>query len=142
MDTFIQKKHHPIKIFLIIVFLNTFSLMMNVLSAWGAVLPYFVIIYMGINIGVVMYHSLEGRFYYLSLFNPVALLELPAAWLSITMAIQFSLKYFLKVSYLPAISFGTYMIYFFYTIIPILILAGIIETIMIVIGEKYNKTQE
>lgn len=142
MDTFIQKKHHPIKIFLIIVFLNTFSLMMNVLSAWGAVLPYFVIIYMGINIGVVMYHSLEGRFYYLSLFNPVALLELPAAWLSITMAIQFSLKYFLKVSYLPEISFGTYMIYFFYTIIPILILAGIIETIMIVIGEKYNKTQE
>ena len=142
MDAFIQKKHHPIKIFLIIVFLNTFSLMMNVLSAWGAVLPYFVIIYMGINIGVVMYHSLEGRFYYLSLFNPVALLELPAAWLSITMAIQFSLKYFLKVSYLPEISFGTYMIYFFYTIIPILILAGIIETIMIVIGEKYNKTKE
>jgi len=140
MDGFIQKKHHAIKIFLIIVFLNTFSLFVNLLSAWGIFLPFLVIIYMGINIGVVMYQSLEGKFYYVSLFNPVALLELPAAWLSITMAIQFSLQHFMSLSFLPEITFGQYTSFFLNTIIPLLILAGIIETILIVKSEKDNKS--
>jgi hypothetical protein len=136
MDVFVKKKHHPIKIFLIIVLLNTFSLFINLISAWGILLPFVVIIYMGINIGVVMYQSLEGKFYYLSLLNPVALLELPAAWLSITMAIQFSLQHFLNLSFLPEITFGQYLAFFLYTIIPLLILAGIIETVLIVKEEK------
>ena len=140
MDLFIQKKHHPIKIFLIIVLLNTFSLFINLISAWGIILPFLVIIYMGVNIGVVMYQSLEGKFYYVSLFNPVALLELPAAWLSITMAIQFSLQHFMSLSFLPDIAFGQYMGFFLNTIIPLLILAGIIETILIIKSEKDNNS--
>jgi uncharacterized membrane protein SpoIIM required for sporulation len=138
MDVFVQKKHHPIKIFFSIVSLNTFSLFISLISGWEMLLPFLVIIYMGINIGVVMYHSLEGKFYYLSLLNPVALLELPAAWLSITMAIQFGLQHFLNLSFLPEITFEQYLVFFLYTIIPLLILAGIIETILIVKGEKDN----
>jgi hypothetical protein len=136
MDTFFQKKHHPVKIFFILFSLNSFSLFINLVSAWGILLPFLFVVYMGINIGVVIYHSFEGKFYYIGLFNPVALLELPAAWLSITMAIQFSLKHFLNLSFLPEISFGQYVNYFCYTIIPLLILAGIIETILIVKGEN------
>jgi hypothetical protein len=136
MDAFFQKKHHPIKIFLILFSLNSFSLFLNLLSAWGILMPFLFVVYMGINIGVVIYHSLEGKYYYIGLINPVALIELPAAWLSITMAIQFSLKHFLKLSFLPEVSFGQYVNYFFYTIIPLLILAGIIETILIVKGEN------
>jgi len=95
---------------------------------------------MGFNIGVVMYHSLEGKFYYIGLLNPVAILELPAAWLSITMAMQFSLQHYLNISFLPTISFLQYVDYFLYTIIPLLLLAGIIETILIVKSEKDNNT--
>ena len=95
---------------------------------------------MGINIGVVMYHSLEGKFYYVGLLNPVAIIELPAAWLSITMAIQFSLQNFLKLSFLPKIGFMQYVDYFLATIIPLLFFAGIIETILIVKGGKNDKT--
>ena len=136
MDAFFQKKHHPLKIFIILFSLNTFSLFINLLSGLGLFLPFLVIIYMGINIGVVMYHSLEGKFYYAGLINPVALLELPAAWLSITMAMQFSMKHYLNVTYLPEIQLSQYIIYFLKTIVPLLFMAGIIETILIAKGEK------
>jgi hypothetical protein len=142
MDAFFKKSHNSLKIFLILFSLNTFSLFINLISAWGILLPFIFVVYMGINIGVVMYHSLEGKFYYAALINPVAILELPAAWLSITMAIQFSLQHFLNVSFLPKIGFGQYLIYFLYTIIPLLFMAGIIETIMIVKSEKKNNSIE
>ena len=141
MDAFFQNKHHPIKIFLILLSLNTVSLFVNLLSAWGIILPFFVILYMGINIGVVMYHSLEGKFYFVGLLNPVALLELPAAWLSITMAIQFSLKHFLNLSFLPAITFEQYMTFFLKTIIPLLLIAGIIETFLIWKAERDKNSE-
>ena len=140
MEAFFKKKQHPLKIFFIIFFLNTFSLFGNLISAWGIFLPFIVIIYMGLNIGVVMYHSLKGKFYYLGLVNPVAMIELPAAWLSTTMAMQFSLQYFMKASFLPAIGFVQYMNYFLHTIIPMLLLSGIIETILIVKSEKYHNS--
>lgn len=138
MDAFFKKKHHPLKIFFILFTLNTLSLFLNLISAWGILLPFIFVLYMGLNIGVVMYHSLEGKFYYIGLLNPVAILELPAAWLSITMAMQFSLQHYLNISFLPTISFLQYVDYFIYTIIPLLLLAGIIETILIVKSEKDN----
>ena len=142
MDAFFQKKHHPLKIFIILFSLNSLSLFSNLLSAWGIILPFLFILYMGINIGVVMYHTLEGKFYYVGLFNPVALLELPAAWLSITMAIQFSMQHFFGLAYLPEITFGQYLSYFMYTVIPLLVVAGIIETILIVKSEKNDNPEE
>jgi len=136
MDRFFKRKHHPLKLFFTILALNTASLLINLLSAWGIILPFLVVIYLGVNIGVVMYHSLDGKFYYLGLINPVALLELPAAWLSITMSIQFSLTNFFNNSELAVVEFSTYLLYFLYTIIPVLVIAGIIETILISIKTK------
>jgi len=124
-------------IFLVILTLNSLSLYFNLLSGWIVFLPYFVIIYLGLNVGVIIYHTLEGKFFYLSLFNPVALIELPAAWISITMAIQFSLGRYIDT--LPIISFMQYTVYFLQTIIPILVLAGIIETALIVYSRRYEK---
>lgn len=138
MDAFFKKKHHPLKVFFILFTLNTISLFLNLISAWGIILPLIFVLYMGLNIGVVMYHSLEGKFYYIGLLNPVAILELPAAWLSITMAMQFSLQHYFNISFLPTISFLQYVDYFIYTIIPLLLFAGIIETILIVKSEKDN----
>jgi len=142
MDAFLKKQHHPLKIFIIIFALNSTSLLFNLLSAWGIILPYLVIIYMGINIGVVMYHSLDGKFYFLGLLNPVAILELPAAWLSIAMSIQFSLTYFFHSTTLASLDFSTYLQYFLYTIIPILFLAGVIETVLISRAAKQKGLQD
>ncbi len=142
MDAFLKKQHHPLKIFILIFALNTTSLLINLLSAWGIILPFLVIIYMGINIGVVMYHSLDGKFYFLGLLNPVAILELPAAWLSIAMSIQFSLTYFFNSSALANVDFLTYLKYFLYTIIPVLLLAGVIETVLILQAAKKKDLQD
>jgi len=86
-----------------------------------------------------MYHTLEGKHYYLSLFNPVALIELPAAWLSFTMAIQFSARNYFNISEIPDINFSQYISYFLLTVIPLLIVAGIIETGLIIVAKKFEK---
>ena len=142
MDQFFKKQHHPLKIFIILFSLNVTSLLINLLSAWGIILPYIFVLYMGINIGIVMYHSLEGRFYYLGLLNPVAILELPAAWLSIAMAVQFSMTRFFRVTNLPVVEFSHYLKYFLYTVIPLLLIAGILETILIVVAVKKSSNTE
>ena len=72
MDKYFNKDWHPIKIFFILFFLNTVSLFLNLLSGFIIFLPFIVAIIMGINIGIIIYHSLDGRFYYISLINPVA----------------------------------------------------------------------
>lgn len=142
MDVYFKKAHHPLKIFAILFFLNTTSLFINLLSAWGIILPVLFVMYMGINIGVVMYHSLEGRYYYLGLINPVALLELPAAWLSIALAIQFSLTNYFNNTSIIALSFEQCIIYFLHTIIPLLLFAGVIETVLIAKAEKSGDTED
>jgi hypothetical protein len=142
MDKYFKKEWSPPIIFVVIFLLNSISLFVNLLSGWGIILPYGVIIYMGINIGVIMYHSLEGRYYYASLFNPVAILELPAAWLSIAMAIQFSLGNTFNIVQFGNISFETYVRYFIQTIIPILILAAFIETLLIMVARKQEEKQD
>ena len=142
MDQFFKKQHHPLKIFIILFSLNVTSLLLNILSAWGIILPYIFVLYMGLNIGIVMYHSLEGRFYYLGLLNPVAILELPAAWLSIAMAVQFSMTRFFQVTNLPVVEFSHYLKYFLYTVIPLLLIAGTLETILIVVAVKKSSNTE
>jgi hypothetical protein len=142
MDSFFKKEHATLKIFFILFLLNSFSLFINLISAWGIILPFFLIIYMGLNVGVVIYHSLEGRFYYTGLLNPVAMLELPAAWLSIAMAIQFSLTHFFKIRTVEEIAFSVYLDYFLYTVIPLLLAAGIIETLLIKLGSKTNHPED
>ena len=142
MDEFFKKQHHPIKIFLILFVLNTTSLFINLLSAWGIILPFLFVLYMGINIGIVMYHTLEGKFYYVGLLNPVALFELPAAWLSIAMAIQFSMTRFFNASNFKVIEFLQYVDYFIYTIIPLLFIAGVIETILIAKVDKIKDKED
>ena len=56
----------PLKIFIVILLLNSVSLFTNLISAYGVILPIIFSIYLGINLGVVMYHTLEGKHYYLS----------------------------------------------------------------------------
>jgi len=141
IDKHFNKDWPAIKIFAVIFSLNSISLLINLLSAYGIVLPLLFSIYLGLNLGIIMYHTLEGRYFYLSLLNPVAILELPATWISFTLAIQFSAVRFFNINGLSTISFNQYFIYFYSTVIPILFIAGIIETALIVIARKYENKE-
>lgn len=136
IDKHFNNDWHPLKIFIVIVLLNSISLFLNLLSAYGIILPVIFSIYLGINLGVVMYHSLHGKHYFLSLLNPVALIELPAAWLSFSMALQFSATNYFDITGLSKVAFDQYIYYFMITVLPILIIAGIIETALIVFAKK------
>ena len=138
MDKYLKQDWHPVAIFGVVFILNIISLFLNLLSCWGVILPFIFAIYLGINIGIVMYHSLHGRYYYLGLFNPVALLELPAAWVSFTMAIQFSLTQYFSISFIDNIEFSEYVHYFINSVIPLLFIAGIIEVFLLKISKKYE----
>ena len=138
IDKHFNNDWHPLKIFVVIVLLNSISLFLNLLSAYGIILPVIFSIYLGINLGVVMYHSLHGKHYYLSLLNPVALIELPAAWLSFSMALQFSATNYFNISGLLQVTFSQYTFYFIITVLPILIIAAIIETALIVFAKKFE----
>lgn len=142
MDEHLKKDWNPALIFLTILFLNSFSLFLNLLSGWIAILPYLVIIYMGLNVGVVAYHTLEGKFYYASLINPVAILELLASWISVAMAIQFSLARISDGDWFKVIPFQNYMGYFLQTIIPVLIIAALIETGLILVLRKRESEED
>ncbi len=136
MDKYFKREWPPVLIFIVILVLNTISLFINLLSGWGILLPVLFCLYTGINIGVVMYHTLEGQFYYTSLINPVALIELPASWISIALAIQFSLDHYFNADFVKHVSFGEYVRIFVVLIIPMLVIADLIETSLIVISRK------
>jgi uncharacterized membrane protein SpoIIM required for sporulation len=142
IDKHFNKDWHPIKIFIVIVLLNSISLFLNLISAYGVILPVIFSIYLGLNLGVVMYHTLEGKHYYLSLLNPVTLIELPAAWLSFAMAIQFSASNYFSISGIDSATFNQYAYYFIITVLPLLIAAGIIETTLIMVAKNFEKNDK
>lgn len=136
IDKHFKMDWHPLKTFSVIVILNSLSLFINLISAYGIILPVIFSVYLGINLGIVMYHSLKAQHYYLSLLNPVAMIELPVVWLSFSMAIQFSATTYFNISELTQITFVQYINYFLITVIPLLIIAAIIETALIVVARK------
>ena len=136
MDKYFKKDWPPLRIFSLILVLNTFSLFINLMSGWGIILPFLFAVYMGLNIGVVMYHTLEGKFYFASLINPVALIELPASWISIAIAIQFSLARYFNFAVNEKTGFNDYLNVFLLIILPLLIVADVIETFLIVLTRK------
>ena len=142
MDKHFKKDWHAVTIFLVIFLLNSFSLFVNLLSGWVIFLPYMAIIYMGLNVGIIMYHTLEGKYYYLSLINPVTLLELPAAWISVALAIQFSLAPVLGPDYLLPLTFGQCQQFFMQTIIPLLLVGATVETWLIIMARKHEENED
>ncbi len=143
LDKLANKEWKFVLLFLFIFGINAFSLFVDLLSGKVPGLPFIFAIWTGLNIGVVTYHSLEGKFYYASLFNPVALFELPAAFIAFALAIQYN---FVLLNYsvlgkLPS-DFNLYFNSFVYVVLPLLLIAGIIETFAIKMAQKIEKAEK
>jgi uncharacterized membrane protein SpoIIM required for sporulation len=140
LDVLSKKAWNPVFLFIFLFSMNSFSLLVDLLSAVIPLLPFLFAIWTGINIGVVTYHTLEGNFYYTALINPVAFFELPAAFLTFSMAIQYNLSN-LGITSLSGINwrdvaFERYVFLFIIAVLPILLMAGIIETYLIHMSKK------
>lgn len=128
---------NPIILFFFLLILNSISLFVALLTGLAPVLPVFYAISVGFNIGVITYHNLKGKLYYAALLNPVAMFELPAAFIVFTMAFQYNLQIINpKILNIQSVTFNEYLDVFLYVVIPLLTIASIVETILIIISKK------
>ncbi len=79
---------NPLGLFLLILLLNNLSVMTSFLSGLLVILPPFAAFFTGFNVAVIGFEMLGWRGIWQILFNPVAWLEFPAAFLGFSMAYQ------------------------------------------------------
>ncbi|MGD9898893.1 MAG: stage II sporulation protein M [Calditrichaceae bacterium] len=137
LDYLIKQKWNPVILFLFIFLVNGISLFINLLSGHIPGLPFLFALWMGVDIGVVSYETLEGKYFYTALLNPVALFELPAAFISFTMAFQYNLiNLNIPLKGIAAVQFSEYIQLFIEIVLPLLLIAGILETALINFSQK------
>ncbi len=143
LDKIAAKNWHPVALFIFIFSINLFSLFVDLISGYVPTLPFVFAVWTGLNIGVITYHTLEGKFYYISLLNPVAIFELPAAFVAFSLAIEYNCHLLnCTVFNRQILSFQPYLKSFVLIVIPLLFLAGIIETFAIRLAHKVEKEQK
>ncbi len=134
MEQWLEKKWPTAAFMVTIFFFNTVSLSIDLFSGLVPFLPVLLIIWTGLNIGIIAYHTLKGRFYFTSLINPVALLELPAAFITFSFALQYNL-HLVNFAQAPDLPFQRYVYFFAVLVLPLLFLAAILEASII----RYTK---
>lgn len=143
LERWTKKKWNPGLIFIFIFSANLLSLYLSFVSGTVPLLPIVFTIWTGLNIGIITFHTLKGRFYYAALLNPVALLELPAAFIAFSAALQLNLtRLQLDLFAIPSMEFSVYSSLFAATVIPLLFLAGILETVLIRFSQKFEEFKD
>ena len=146
LSKFLTKKIRSYFIFPLILIFNSTSLFIILISCFIPFLPIIFVIWLGLNLGVSIFHISKGKHYFHLLINPVAILEILAAIITGSLSIQCSIGIvhnFLNISsncfyinFIKKITFAVSIKIFIYVVIPILFLAAIIETIMIMVMSK------
>ena len=141
LESWMENKKMVLFAFFSIFFINAGFLALVLLSGSIPVLPMILLIWMGINIGVITYHTLKGQFYYSYLFTPVAILELGAVFITFSMALNINLltlgKIFAPYTK-PFSGMEAYWDTFKVIVIPLLVLAGNLELVLFKISKKLN----
>ena len=143
LEKWSPEKWQALPLFLFLFALNLLSLFVDLLSGLIPFLPFIFAVWSGINIGLITYRKLEGQFYYLSLVNPVSIFELPAVFITFTAAIQYNLTHigvpFLE---LPKVDEAAYLQLFLILVLPLTLIAGFVETILIKLIKRMEKEEE
>lgn len=143
LDKLASKRWHFLSLLIFLVSINSLSLFIDLISGFVPGLPVLFAIWTGFNIGVITYHTLVGKFYFSSLLNPVALFELPAAFITFSLALQYNciLIQCRWADQLPQ-TFSAYFNAFVWIVIPLLIIAGLIETAAIKLAQRIEEEEK
>lgn len=139
LESWTKKKINPYILFVFILSVNTTSLTLDFLSGWAPGLPILFAVWTGLNVGVITFKTLKGEFYYTALINPVALLELPAVFITFALAFGINAKIlFLNV---PGTDFDfqLYLNSFIWLVLPLLLIAAFVETALIHWSQKIEQ---
>ena len=129
-----KKFSNVILTFLFIFVFNTVNLFLGFVSGLLIILPIILTIWTGLNIGIILKktmgdHNVSIWFIFL---NPVAVFELPAAWISFSIGIELMIKYISTQNYTEVITlFSDRITVFLWLVVPLLLIAGLIEAAMI-----------
>lgn len=132
LSKYIDQERGILPLFILIFSLNVLSLSIDVISGWGVVLPFLFAFLTGLNIALISF-KIGGHSGILALlFNPVALVELPAAWLALSGGMQIGLNV-VKFDY-SELTFGVFrqvLDLFVFVVIPLLAISALLESILI-----------
>jgi len=130
LKALLQKQPSFLKLFLLIFFFNSCSLLFNIISGFGVALPYLFAFITGMNVGIIGYKEGGIKALFVMFFVPHAILELPAAWLSTTLGMQLGRELLIKTSNTGDVFILSLTIYL-QIIIPLLLTAALIESALI-----------
>ncbi|UCE05726.1 MAG: stage II sporulation protein M [bacterium] len=126
LKNFVEKQPGFSKIFLLIFIVNSSSLFFNLISGFGIVLPVVFAVLTGMNVGIIAYKEGGIRALISMCVTPNAIFELPAAWLSIALAIRLGLEMIspnAKIGFIVSQSLFIYL----RVILPLLLIAALLE---------------
>jgi uncharacterized membrane protein SpoIIM required for sporulation len=127
----IQPRDPFLKMMALIAFLNATSLLVNILSGLLGFLPFAFAFLVGLHVGVIVMKETAGRSLIGLLLNPVAFLELPATWISLSIGMElglFQLHHFSLSKGLPFLRHG--LIVYGTLILPLLLMAAFVEVLL------------
>lgn len=111
---------------LVIFMLNSTSLLFNLCSGFGVLLPFVAAILLGLNVGIIGYQEGGTKAICAMFAAPHALFELPAAWLSLALGMNIGLTIIQQPAAL-GIVIKTSLAIYLKLILALLVLAAIIE---------------
>ena len=130
LKIFLQKQPSFLQLFLLIFFFNSFSLLFNIVSGFGVILPFFFSFLIGMNVGIIGYNEGGLKALFGMFLAPHAIFELPAAWFSTTLGMQIGREILINPDNVEKI-FQHSLNFYVQIIIPLLLIAGLIESALI-----------
>jgi len=142
LEKWSKKEINPYLMFIFIFSVNTFSLTIDFISGLVLFLPILFALWTGLNIGIVTFHTLKGEFYYAALLNPVAMIELPAVFITFALALGYNLQLMELSGQDTSWGFDTYLHSYIWIVIPLLLISAVVETFFIHWAQKMEENNK
>ncbi|HIC92135.1 MAG TPA: hypothetical protein EYP21_08790 [Syntrophaceae bacterium] len=132
LKKYLNPQDHFLKLFLFIFLLNSGSLFCNLVSGFLMIFPFIFSVLLGMHVGIIMFKETGGWGLMAIFLNPVSLLELPAAWISLSMGMEIGISLYPDFVFSHVVdSFWEGLSVYIFVVIPLLAISGIIEVTMI-----------
>jgi hypothetical protein len=119
------------RLWALIFSLNALSLFCNLVSGLSIMLPFLFSFLLGVHIAVICLKELGRLGLFSLILNPVSLLELPAAWISLSLGMSLGRQLYLN-GYANVLSlFRNGLMVYLFIVLPLLVLSGLIEVALI-----------
>ena len=139
LEKILQGKPRFLKLFLIIFCFNATSLFISFVSGFTGVLPFLFAFLTGLNVSIITF-KVAGRMGFAAIFlNPVAFIELPAAWISLSLGMSLGLEIVSPVMGIPISHFFKDLLQvYLMLVLPLLFLSGLLESAMIAFMRRHD----